>query len=283
MIESFISTWPLFQDAYLVGWLIAALLSLMGILLIAREQIFIGAAISQASTLGIAFCIWFSGIYALEWILNDSVLYLIAGLFAVIAALLTTFTQEQNHEALTGWVFLASASFSILLAAHNPRGLEEVQRLLSSSLIGANRIDVYLFTGLACITVLFSLKYLSLLLFITLDPISARAQGIKVNFWNVLLTGWVGIIVGLAMKVTGLIYAFGCLILPGLIAIQFSKNLNQVVYFTPIIALSLSISGFVIANYYDYPPAQVTIALYSMGLVLAKMITGLSGRLAPLR
>ena len=54
MIESFLASWDLFHLTYLAGWLIALLLSLVGVFVVARDQIFIGIAISQASTLGIA-------------------------------------------------------------------------------------------------------------------------------------------------------------------------------------------------------------------------------------
>ena len=47
-------SWALFHNTHLVGRLIRLLLALIGVLVVARDQIFIGAAVSQASTLGIA-------------------------------------------------------------------------------------------------------------------------------------------------------------------------------------------------------------------------------------
>ncbi len=54
MIESFLASWDLFRDTYLVGWLLAVLLSLLGVFVVARDQVFLGAAVTQASTLGVA-------------------------------------------------------------------------------------------------------------------------------------------------------------------------------------------------------------------------------------
>ena len=53
MIESFLDSWELFAHAYLSGWLIAAVLGLVGVSVVARDQIFLGAAVAQASVLGI--------------------------------------------------------------------------------------------------------------------------------------------------------------------------------------------------------------------------------------
>ena len=54
MITRFLASWALFSHAYITAWLIGILLSLVGVLVVARDQIFLGAAVAQAATLGIA-------------------------------------------------------------------------------------------------------------------------------------------------------------------------------------------------------------------------------------
>ena len=54
MITRFLASWALFSQAYMTAWLIAIVLSLLGVLVVARDQIFFGAAVAQAATLGIA-------------------------------------------------------------------------------------------------------------------------------------------------------------------------------------------------------------------------------------
>ena len=57
MITEFLASWDLFGTTYIAGWLIAVLLSMLGVLVVARDQIFIDAAVSQASVLGVAVAI----------------------------------------------------------------------------------------------------------------------------------------------------------------------------------------------------------------------------------
>jgi hypothetical protein len=64
VIESFLESWALFQTTYLAGIALAALLALVGVWVVAREQVFLGAAIAQASTLGIAALLWIAGLVA---------------------------------------------------------------------------------------------------------------------------------------------------------------------------------------------------------------------------
>ncbi|MGH7822801.1 MAG: metal ABC transporter permease, partial [Candidatus Binatia bacterium] len=135
MIEGFLASWPLFHNTYLAGWLIAMLLSLVGVVVVARDQIFIGAAVSQASTLGIALAMWVGASVAGGGEEPELVLSLMAVGFSVIAALLTArggAAGRESHEAITGWVFLVSGSLSILIVSHSPHGLEEIHRLQAS-------------------------------------------------------------------------------------------------------------------------------------------------------
>lgn len=61
MIAAFLDSWSLFQNTYLAGWAIAVALAVTGVWVVARNQIFLGIAVSQASALGIAVALWLGG------------------------------------------------------------------------------------------------------------------------------------------------------------------------------------------------------------------------------
>jgi ABC-type Mn2+/Zn2+ transport system permease subunit len=275
VIEEFLSSWPLFQNTYLVGLSIALLLSLVGVLAVARDQIFIGAAISQASTLGIALAMWI-GVWAapatLPWFRSDGFLSSMAVAFSVIAALITTRGGEElreSHEAITGWVFLVSASLSILIVSHSPHGLEEIHRLLASSIIGATRADVWGFGALAGLTALFLAATHRRILLFLMDPAMAAAVGMNIVRWAMLISALLGLTVGLSIRSSGMLYTFGCLVLPALIAKNICREVRPMFLVAPLVALMTGAIAFVLANHYDYPPAQMTVALLSLLLVMA--------------
>ncbi len=161
MIQEFAASWHLFHNSYLAGWLIGLLLALIGVLVVARNQIFIGVAVSQASTLGIALTMWLGTALPSGLLLGftiESLSTIMAVVFSVIAALITVPGGEENQEtpeAITGWVFLFAASGAILIVSHSPLGLEEIHRLLSSSIIGASAIDVWIFAVFLFLTAIF--------------------------------------------------------------------------------------------------------------------------------
>lgn len=276
MIEEFLSSWPLFQNTYLVGWLIALLLSLVGVLAVARDQIFIGAAISQASTLGIALAMWIGAWIdpeSLSWLHSEGFLSAMAVAFSLAAALITSGwanrTTMESHEAITGWVFLGSAGLSILIVSHSPHGLEEIHRLLASSIIGATRTDVWGFSALAVLTILFLAATHRRTLLFLMDPAMAAAVGMKTGRWAAIISTLLGLAVGLSIRSSGMLYTFGCLVLPALVAKNICREVGPMFVVAPLVAVLTGAIAFVLANHYDYPPAQMTVVLLSLALAIA--------------
>ncbi len=267
MIDNFLASWPLFHYAYVSGWLIGLLLSLIGVLVVARDQIFIGAAVSQASMLGIAIGIWLGGVISQDihsWWRSDLFHSAMGGVFAVLAALLTASGNrgggQETHEALTGWVFLVSVSLAILLMAHSPIGMEEINRLSSSTIIGARRTDVWIFTAMLLGTAIMLWRYSYQALLLVIDPTMARAVGLRVEVWNGLIAVWLGLAVGFSIHVSGVVFSFASLVLPALAAKNVCRESRQMFVIAPAVSLVTDVSAFVLANYYDYPPGQMAAA-----------------------
>lgn len=263
MIAGFVESWTLFEHAYLAGWLIGVLLALLGVLVVARDQIFIGAAVSQASLFGIAAGMWVGGLLGTgpeSWWRSDLFHSLMGGLAAVLAALATSDRGRggrETPEAVTGWVFLAASSGAILLMSYDRLGMEEVNRLLASTIIGARAQDVRIFLGLTVLTVaVLSARYRTVVL-LTLDPDMARAAGLRVGLWNALLSTWLGIAIGFAIHVSGVVYAFASLVLPALVAKNVGRTVRSLFVLAPCVSLASGIVAFVLANEYDYPPGQM--------------------------
>ncbi len=278
MIQSFIASWGLFYQSYLTGWLIGLLLSLVGVIVVARDQIFIGAAISQASTLGVALTLGTTLLFPenqFPWLNSTIFLSGMAVIFSVIGASITGHkgaSGKESPEAITGWVFLISSSLSILVVSHSPHGLEEIHRLLSSSIIGATGFDAWVFGVLTAITALMLTIFCRKILLFSLDTTMAVAIGMKIKTWNVITSAWLGLAVGLSIRASGMLYTFGCLVLPALVAKNLCREVRHMFLVAPAVALLIGIIGFVLANGYDFPPGQMTVALSCVLLVVVWFI-----------
>jgi zinc/manganese transport system permease protein len=272
VIAEFIASWPLFHNAYLAGWAIAVLLGLVGVVVVARDQIFVGAAISQASILGLTVGMWLSELTELgagSWYELDAFVVLVGSGFAVLGALVTAnpgSTTNESREAITGWVFLLGIGASVLLVAHSPHGLEEVHRLVVSTLIGATSVDVVVFAVMAAVTLAVFARWHDALLLLLMDPEMARAVGLRAMAWDRALYVWLGFTVAFSLRVSGMVYTFGCLVLPALFARIVCREARMTFVVAPAVALVATVVAFVLAHYYDFPPAHLAVTLL-VGLV----------------
>lgn len=273
-VDGFLGSWALFRNTYLAGWLIALALSLVGVLVVARDQIFVGAALSQASSLGVAVAMWARPLLGLAAgdAPGDGLLpSVLAVAFAVLASLLTARGGRglgDSPEAVTGWVFLASASLSVLVVSRSPHGLEVVQRLASSSLIGATPADVGVFAALAGLSIVAVAVLGRPILLLATDAEMAAAVGMRVGLWSAALAVWLGVSVGLSIRVSGSLYTFGFLVLPALVAKNLCSRTRPMFVVAPAVAVAAAVAAFVVANHHDYPPGQMAVALLSVVLAL---------------
>jgi manganese/iron transport system permease protein len=283
VIGDFAASWPLFHNSYLAGWAIAVLLGLSGIIVVARDQIFIGAAISQASILGLTVGMWVGELTSFgggSWYELDAIVVLVGSVFAVLGALLTAnpgSTMNESREAITGWVFLLGIGASVLLVAHSPHGLEEVHRLVVSTLIGATSADVVVFTLMAVVTIAVFARWHDELLLLLMDPEMARAVGLRVGVWDRALYVWLGFTVAFSLRVSGMVYTFGCLVLPALVARIVCREARMTFVAAPIIALGATVVAFVLAHHYDFPPAHLAVTLLVAFVAAAWIIRSVRG------
>lgn len=281
--QSFTETYDFFPDIFHSGWLIAILLSLVGVLIVARSKIFIGAAITQTSTFGISIALYIIGLEGMSDTTGQAKSELIL-FYSILAACLCTFwafvnksffwsilqklklpirtskeSESQSKEDVTAWLFLLSSAGSIVLLSKSPIGKEVIDKLIFSTIIGAEQEDVsFILSLLICGSILLFLFVDKLtLVFTDRDyAVSMRVPATVIEFGFALFAG---IALGACLKVSGTLYTFGCLILPVLIAANFVRSTRILFILAPITAFIFAFVGFVLGNFYDIPQTQFTV------------------------
>lgn len=191
-------------------------------------------------------------------------------LVAVFASILAF--SGRSSEATNGWLFLAAGAATPLLLVHSPHGLAEVQHLVTSSLIGATWADTAAFAVLLVVVVGALVRYESTLRLVLLDPGFAAEVGVRVARWHILIGVMTGIAIGSALRVAGLLFVAGCLVLPALAARRMVSTTGAVAVVAPLLALGCTLIGTVVAHVADLPLGQVVVALLSVTVVLAHLL-----------
>ncbi|MHC5065711.1 MAG: metal ABC transporter permease, partial [Planctomycetota bacterium] len=136
-----------------------------------------------------------------------------------------------------------------------------------SSLIGADRHDVYAFAALTGVCILLIALAHRQIILVATDPETALAVGIPQRRYALASTAFVGILLGCSIHTAGSLFTFACLVLPPLAAKSLCTTTRSMFVVAPILAGSSCFLAFMLADYYDYPPGQLAAGLLA-GLVL---------------
>jgi len=281
VVSDFAESWPLLWHGWIAGWLIAVTLALPGVLVVAREQIFIGAAVAQGSTFGVAAGMWLVAILGQadahghpdSGSAIPAACAALTGTAAALAISAGRRTGRGSPESRTGWIWLASSAGTVLLLSSSPHGAHGIERLIASSLLGAGTGDAWLFAVLASATLTLALALRRPLTVLAIDPALAPLVGIDRRWWEPAIAIWLGLCIGLAIRVSGLLFTFGCLVLPALAARGLCREVRSQFLVAPALALVAGVAGFAVANHHDLPPAQVAVGM----LCAIPLLTGAIG------
>jgi zinc transport system permease protein len=264
MMADLFDAWQLFAESWISTWLLAPLLAVVGVAVVARGAVFQGVATAQASTAAVAAMLVLA--QAVPWC-GTPWAVAAASLVVAVGASVSA-TTGRSGEAANGWLFLAAGAMTPLLLVHSPHGLAEVQQLITSSLIGATMTEVWLFGGLLIGVVLALLRIGPRVRLVLLDRELAADLGMNVICWQAIIGVVVGVVVGLGLRVAGLLFVAGCLLLPALAAVQVCRTTSAVIWWAPLLATLAALFGTVIAHLLDLPPGQVVVAILALVCVV---------------
>lgn len=261
---------------------------LVGVFLVMRRLVFMGVALPQISSTGVAVALsiplWLGiklGGHPSEG--THMLAFLGSMTFSLGAILLLAFMERRGRgqpEGRLGTAYVVAASLSILLLAKNPYGEIGWLDMLKGEVITISNFDLLLTTGtLALVLAILGLFHKELLL-VSFDRVMAVTLRKNVVFWDVLLYLLIGLTVSMAVLSVGPLIAFGFLLIPALTAHQFARNMRQFTLLASVIGGVTAFVGFWIAYRYDLPvgPADVVLlgVIYISGWFVARLLRGTS-------
>ncbi len=259
---------------------------LVGVFLVMRRLVFMGVALPQVSSTGVAVALsvplWIGIKLGSHSSQNAHMIAFIGSMtFSLAAILVLAFLERRGRgqpEGRLGTVYVVAASLSILLLSKNPYGEIGWLDMLKGEVITISDFDLVLTAA----TLTFVLATLGLfhkeLLLVSFDRTMAITLRKNVVFWDVLLYVLIGLTVSMAVLSVGPLIAFGFLLLPALTAHLFARNMRQFTVLASLCGGVVAFAGFWAAYQADLPvgPTDVVLlgALYAAAWVIAKFLPG---------
>ena len=266
----------LLRDALIGSVLVGLVCPLVGAYFVLRRMIFLGVALPQLSSAGIAFAFlvyrFAAGVHR-HGELSERALAMVGSFVFTLAGLIVLAAFERRGretvEARIGVTYAVAAAATMLFLAADPWGEAQMVNLLKGDLLATTGTSLGVLIDLLGVVVLLLFLLRKEFLLVSFDRDLAIVFGKRVALWDGLLYLLIGTTISIGVMTAGPMVTFGFLVVPPLTARLLTRRMLSFSLAAAAIGAASAFLGFYAAYRLDVPlgPAQVAVA--SLALLLA--------------
>ena len=267
----------LLRNSVYTSVLIGVACPLVGVFLVLRRLVFMGVALPQISSTGVAVALSLPLWMGFQVTPQSEHLLVFVGsaLFSVVAILVLAFLERRGRglpEGRLGTAYVVAAAVSILLLSKNRYAELGWLDLLKGEVITISNFDLVLTAAALALVLAILGLFRKEVLLVSYDRVFAITLGKRVVLWDVLLYLLIGLTVSMAVLSVGPLIAFGFLLIPALTAQTFARNMRQLTIFASLFGGTAAFIGFWLAYQWDLPVGPTDVALLGLIYVMAFLI-----------
>jgi zinc transport system permease protein len=231
--------------AVIVGLLVSLCAALLGVSLVLKHYSMIGDGLSHVGF----------GALAVALALNAQPLA-VAIPIVVLAAFLMLRISENSQikgDAVIALIATASMAAGVVVISLSSGMNMDVSNYLFGSILAMSADDVKLSVILAVLVlILFALCYHKIFA-VTFDEAFARATGVKVGFYNMLIAFLTAVTIVLGMRMMGALLISSLIVFPAITAMRICKKFKTVTIVSAVSSIICFLAGIFISYLYAVP------------------------------
>lgn len=261
--------------AVVVGVLVSLCASLLGVTLVLRRFSMIGDGLSHVGF----------GALALATALNlGSMSTAISLPIVLIAAFLLMGLNEKRRmqgDAAIAVLSTGAIAIGTLLFRFSKNQYADICNSLfgTASMSTLSKTDLWVTVGVSVAVLALFALFFTRIFAVTFDENFAKATGVHVRFYGLLLAALTAVTVVIGMKMVGAIMVSGLIIFPALSAMRVSRRFSTVVITSASLALVCFAIGFVGSLLLDVQPGPAIITVHVIAFLICCMIGLLRNRI----
>jgi zinc transport system permease protein len=251
----------LFREALFGTLLIALGCSVLGVYVVLRRIVFVGAALAQISSAGIALAIFLgSAGLGLGTPTGELGLSFLATVGGVVFFTVTGTRRRVPPDSALGLSYVVAGAVGVLLIA-KAAGADVHDLFIQGNILGITTRDLAILLAVAVGVLAVHLLLYKEFLFVSYDPEMAETLGFSTRRWTFMLYLTIGIMIAVAMRSAGVLLVFNFLVTPAVTGLLMGRNMRGVFVWAVVSGLVAALSGFVLSVPFDLPTGPAIIAV----------------------
>lgn len=253
--------------------IVGGLCAYLGVMIVLRRAVFVGAALAQTSSFGVALSYFVCGMVG-QWIGRDFHFPpqpVALALTLLVSAMMALQQRECRlpRETAVGIVYVASSGLAILLVAMAAHVHTEVLDLMFGNVLTISRGAVIGMSVLAVLVFVAHLAAHRYVVFTSFDPVMATAVGLRAWWWNLGLFLAIGLVISISINVAGALVVFGLLVIPPSVALALRVPMRWMFLVSTLAGMVVCVAGVTISYVADSPTGATIVSLATALLAVA--------------
>lgn len=251
LVEMF--SYPFLVRAMVVGLLVSLCCAMLGVSLVLKRYSMIGDGLSNVGF----------GALAVASVLNVAPLSF--AIPVVVAAAFFLLRMNENSlikgNAAIALVSTGSLSIGVLVMSLTTGMNLDVCNYMFGSILAMTQSDVYLSMVLSALVLLLFILFYHKMFAITFDETFAKATGIRVGFYKMLLAVLTALTITLGMRLMGTLLISSLIVFPALTAMRLCRSFKWVMIHSIFISFICFFLGLVMSYLAATPPGASVVAM----------------------
>jgi len=268
-IADFWAAHEIWRDPLLASVIAGGLLGFLGVYVVLRRTVFVSAALTQLSTLGLIASLLIEEQLGVE-AEHASVQLAVAVVFSVAGALILGALESGRRlptEAGVGMSYVLAGALVILGANRLIHAAHDFNSMVFGNAVAVPLSDVVVLSAVTAVCVAIHLSFGKELVFVSFDRETAEAVGLRAPLWNGLLFFTVGLAIPVAARALGALPVFAFLTIPAAAALLVVRRLRAAFALATAIGLAAAAGGYLVSWFWQMPTGATMVALAGLFVV----------------
>lgn len=268
--------YPFVIYAVIVGVLIALCSSLLGVTLVLKRFSFIGDGLSHVAFGAMAIAAVFN-------LTNEMIIVLPVTILSAVVLLMRGNKSKIKGDAAIAMISVGALAFGYLIMnifSTSSNLTADVCSTLfgSTSILTLTEAEVIISVILSLIMIVVFILFYNKIFAVTFDEDFAKATGIKVNRYNLLIAIVIAVIIVLAMNLVGSLLISALVIFPALSAMRLFNSFKSVTICSACLSVLCALLGIIISILGGTPVGSTIVAVdafvFFVCFIIGKVIGG---------
>lgn len=252
-------SYPFLVRALVGGIMVSLCAALLGVSLVLKRYSMIGDGLSHVSfgALSVAVAVGWSPLKVSIPVVTLAAFFLLR----------ITENGKVKSDAAIAMISASALAFGIVVTSLTTGMTTDVSSYMFGSILAMSREDVYLSAGLSLVVLCLFVFCYNKIFAVTFDENFAKATGVQVEFYNVMIAVLTAVTIVLGMRMMGAMLISSLIIFPALTSMRIFKSFRGVVVCSGVLSVVCFCIGMVL-SYGLSTPAGASVVLVNLAAFL---------------